>query len=269
MLGDVPFTISHLAAVLPLRSGRTRVEALPTAPLVIGSMVPDLPAALGAAALRPATHTGPLALVVDLALTALLWCAWVAVVRPAVIASLPEVAARWRPAARRRPVALWWVVAAVVGAVTHLLWDAFTHSSEGATWFDGFAGHGRVFLTLQIVSSVAGLVVVLVWLRRWWSGAAVDPEVAERVAWAPRWLLVGVVLVGVVGGGLWRWQHPEAVTSGREGLTASDVVFGSLGGALLAVAVLTGAFWVARWRGRAATDAALGSGEVESEQVRS
>ncbi|MGN6612934.1 MAG: DUF4184 family protein, partial [Angustibacter sp.] len=259
------------AAVLPLRSGRTRVEALPTAPLVIGSMVPDLPAVLGAADLRPVTHSGPFALVVDLALTAVLWCAWVAVLRPAVVSTLPEVAARWRPAPRRRPASLWWVVAAVVGAVTHLLWDAFTHSSEGATWFDAFAEHERVFLVLQVVSSAVGLLVVLAWARRWWSSTPADLAVAERGAWAPRPLLATVVLIGVAGGGLWRWQHPAAVTSLGEGdsLTVSDVVFGTLGGALLAVAVLTVTFWVWRWRGRAPVDGGLEPREPASEQVTS
>ncbi|KQX66665.1 DUF4184 family protein [Angustibacter sp. Root456] len=269
MLEDVPFTISHLAAVVPLRSGRTRVEALPTAPLVIGAMVPDLPAVLGAADLRPATHTGPFALVLDLVLTAVVWCAWVAAVRPAVVATLPGLAARWHPVPRRRPAVVWWVAAAVVGAASHLLWDACTHSGEGTTWFEAFAGQERVFFVLQLASSAVGLLVVLAWVRQWWLRTPVTAAVAERRPWLPRRLAAAVVLLGVVGGGIWRWQHAASQTSGPASgsLTVGEVVFGTLAGALLAVAVLTTAFWVRRWLVEAPSDDEVERREPTSEQV--
>lgn len=247
----MPFTISHLAAVLPLRAGRTRVDALPTAPLVIGAMVPDLPAVLGAADLRPMTHSGPFALAVDLGLTVVLWCAWVLAVRPAVVDLLPEVASRWRPARVRQPVALWWVAAAVAGSATHLVWDAFTHSSEGATWFGAFAAHQRAFLLLQLVSSVVGLAVLLVWGRRWWVRTPVADPSFRHLRWVPRQVAAGVVVVLVVGAGaLWRWQHPTTTVFGpvSPGATIGDAVFGALAGALAAVAVVTAASWVLRWR---------------------
>lgn len=262
----MPFTISHVAAVLPLRSGRTRVEALPTAPLVIASMVPDLPAVLGATDLRPVTHTGPFALVVDLALTAVLWAAWVLVVRAAVVATVPEVAARWRPVRARRPAALWWLVAAGVGSATHLLWDAFTHSSEGATWFGGFADHQGVFLALQLASSVVGLVVLAAWARRWWRRTPpLGLPVPDR-SWASRRLVAAVLVLGVVGGALLRVRYPAAGpdAAARPGLMVGEAVFGMLGGALVAVVALTAAFWLQRWRSGLASGPAAA---VEQERV--
>ena len=259
--GEVPFTVAHLAAVLPLRSGRTRVDALPTAPLVISAMVPDLPAVLGASDLRPLTHTGPYALPVDLLLTALLWGCWVLAVRPAVVASLPEVAARWRPRSGRRPVVAWWVAAAVLGAASHVVWDAFTHSSDGSTWFGGFAVHQRFFLALQLLSSAAGLVAVLLWAGAWWLRTPVAVGAPSRVAWTPgRIAAAAVVVLSVVVAGLWRWQHPAAAVRGRasHSLQLGDIVFGMLEGVLVAGVLLTAAFWVLRWvRTSAADDTAV------------
>lgn len=252
----MPFTVSHLAAVLPLRSGRTRIDALPTAPLVIGAMVPDLPAVLGAADLRPATHTGPFALPIDLALTAVLWWGWVVAVRPAVVSTFPEVAARWRSTPARRPVAVWWVVAAVIGAVTHLLWDAFTHSSEGTTWFGGFATHQGLFLGLQLGSSVVGLAVLAVWVRRWWLGTAAAVPAAGLSRSRPQVVGAVVVALGALAGALWRWEHPAAgaLTPQTPSGTVGEAAFGALAGVLLAVVLLTASFWAQRWRRRASDD---------------
>lgn len=260
----MPFTISHVAAVLPMRSGRTRVAGLPTAPLVIGAMVPDLPAVLGAVNLRHVTHFGLWALPVDVVLAAVLWCGWVLAVRPVVAATLPQLAARWPPAPARRPVAAWWLLAAALGTGTHLVWDAFTHSSEGATWLGGMAAQEGVFLVLQLGSSVFGLVVLLVWARRWWRATSAADASPGAAAWSPVRAAV-VVAAAVVVGGAWRFFHPVSVDGALavSGPPVGDAVFGMLAGALGGVVLLTAAFWLQRWRSGASSSARDGVRESE------
>src|SRR3954447_6213476 len=79
----VPFTISHVAAVLPL-TARPVSRWLPPTPLVIGAMAPDVPQTLGALALREDTHELTGAFGVDVVLTALGCLLWAYVLRPVV-----------------------------------------------------------------------------------------------------------------------------------------------------------------------------------------
>jgi hypothetical protein len=170
----VPFTFAHPAAVLPLR----RVLWLPG--LVAGSVAPDvgyylpLPAVLGGA-----THSVTALVGMDLVLAALvLLCGYLAA------APLMALTPSWlRRAVRRpdlgKPVRSWLAaitagLSLVVGASTHLAWDAFTHTNGFAVqrWAplrEAVVGPHRVYNVVGYVSSVGGLVVLaaagLVWLR--------------------------------------------------------------------------------------------------------
>jgi hypothetical protein len=130
-------------------------------------------------------------------------------------------AARWRPFSSPAEIssALQWLLAAsglLAGAVTHLVWDAFTH--EGARgvrmipWLEDpiveIGNHHMAGVRLlQNGSSLVGLVIVLgfVWygLRRGGAkaplGASQPPldralRPAERRAWVLAYLLAGVAL---------------------------------------------------------------------------
>lgn len=143
----MPFTLSHAAAVLPgiRRDGTSRGLLLASA-LVAGSMAPDttyfaataVPAAME---FGDVTH-GPLGLfTVDVVIAAALVGGWL-MLREPLVALLP---AAWRGRAyafvrgpdRRggRPVALAarFYLSAVLGASTHVLWDAFTHFDQWGT----------------------------------------------------------------------------------------------------------------------------------------
>jgi hypothetical protein len=153
---------------------------------------------------------------------------------------------------------VWWLVAAATGSFTHVLWDAFTHSSEGATWFDGLAGHQRVFLVLQLLSSVLGLATVLVWGWRWWWRTPPRLAVRETPRTRQRVSLAVFVLAAVAGGAV-RWRYPTARVEGRasHSLQLGELVYGTLGGLLVAVVLLTAVHW-ARRRPRSAVGAEAG-----------
>ncbi|MFK0289669.1 DUF4184 family protein [Streptomyces sp. NPDC090442] len=140
----MPFTLSHAAAVLPLirRTGTARGPLIASA-LVAGSFAPDVTyyadtVIPGGMAFGTVTHSLPGVLTVDALLTAVLVAGW-RWVREPLPALLPPAGrervgafARGRPrrartTRERAALAGWFYASAVLGAVTHVVWDAFTH----------------------------------------------------------------------------------------------------------------------------------------------
>ncbi|MGQ4386038.1 DUF4184 family protein [Streptomyces sp. SAS_270] len=137
----MPFTLSHAAAVLPAvrgdGSGRGR---LVPAVLVAGSFSPDMTYYVasvlpGAMEFGDFTHSFAGVFTLDVLVAWALVGLWL-VLREPLVALLPR-ARQGRPAGllrcgtareRVRPeLAAWWYVSAAVGALTHVVWDAFTH----------------------------------------------------------------------------------------------------------------------------------------------
>ena len=157
----MPLTLSHPAAVLPLRR-----LGLPASVMVIASMVPDVPLFLGSSAGYSATHRWTGVVTIDLLLTGGVVAVWFVVMRDALVDLAPDpVRLRVPPRARldRRQLLLL-PAAAVIGSATHVLWDAFTHPGRWGvrqvTWLQddhaGLAGHAWA----QYVSGVVGLAIV-------------------------------------------------------------------------------------------------------------
>jgi len=119
-------------------------------------------------------------------------------VKAPVLEVLPDGAyARWRPfssPARIASIRQWILVAfgVVAGAVTHLMWDAFTHENARGVrlipWLeepiDIGAHHIRAIRLLQDGSSLIGLAVVLGLIAYGLRPAAISPLVPGR--WGPQ-----------------------------------------------------------------------------------
>jgi len=168
----VPFTISHAAAVLPLQ--RITRSRIPLAALMIGSMSPDfayfLPFDLG----RTSTHDFDGMFLFCWPVGLAVWLLFVKLLERPTIELLP---AAWRERVPRSlPVTPRAVLLAslgiIVGAMTHIAWDAFTHVNTTITNLfpvleaEVFQFHGRsirVYLVLQYASSVAGLLALAYW----------------------------------------------------------------------------------------------------------
>jgi hypothetical protein len=208
----MPFTLAHPAAVLPLR-GLTRY--LRAAPLIIGSIVPDVPYFLPGSLHRdlPETHHFRDSYTVCL----LLGFGMLAVVyvlrRP--LTALLSARARWlclnalAPFGRSSAEWLYAAAALLLGIWSHLLWDSFTHT-------DGWAvrrvsalrapvsvlGHEEtVAHVLQYLSSVLGLLVLIVWYLHLPVPASARPAPrASRTAAGPALALTvsAAVLIGAV-----------------------------------------------------------------------
>jgi hypothetical protein len=206
----MPFTVSHVAAVLPAYRALSRARLFTAA--VIGSMVPDFGMLLPEAPGRLQTHSALALFTFCLPVGLLLYWITVYLIKPAIVEILPDgVHARLRAGNAAAPPGAprTWLHAAsaiVLGAATHIIWDGFTHeNAPGVRMFpvlDEFGpeidGHSvQLYRLLQYGSSFAGLAVVIVavvlWLRH--APAPASPparplRAREREAWISLYILL-------------------------------------------------------------------------------
>ncbi|MEV6943737.1 DUF4184 family protein [Streptomyces sp. NPDC051172] len=251
----MPFTLSHAAAVLPaVRSDGTGRGRLIPAVLVAGSFAPDMTyyaasAVPGAMEFGTVTHSFPGVFTVDVLVAWALVGLWL-LVREPLVALLPPP---WQPrpaallrcgAARthlRPSLAAWWYASAAFGALTHVVWDAFTHHDRWGVRL--FPVLGRVlwgsplYSYLQYGGSVVGAVVIGVWVTRALRRAPAHPvsHAVPVLSLRDRWWAC-VVLCGCAG--VWAveravrwWAYWGAVAGPWELIPA--VCFGAGAGLLL------------------------------------
>lgn len=235
----MPFTPSHIAAVLPLR--RLGV-GLPLAALAAGSVSPDVPYFIpGLMAVGQATHR-PLAVVsLDVVIGLVLWVGWRAGARPLHDLAPASVRERWRPADWRSTPPWTVPVAVALGAATHVLWDSFTHAHRfaathltvlSASYPSPLGGEWPGYQWAQYLSGAVGL-IVLAWVG--WRQPR-RPTTAVRTC-VPNAAVVVVTALAAIGGAAAR-----IVSSGAAEDGAGSVVFAGITGAIAAAAASLAAF---------------------------
>ncbi|HEU4779148.1 MAG TPA: DUF4184 family protein [Steroidobacteraceae bacterium] len=204
----MPFTISHAAAVLPLR--KLSNARLPLAALMIGSMSPDFAYFLPGDTDRVDTHSVPGLFWFCWPISLALWLLFVRVLEQPTSALLPE---NWRtrfaPSDREisRSSLSMASAAVLLGAVTHLVWDGFTHRGTAivdiipalkgvAFYYNGW--RVRWFVVLQHLSSGAGLLLLAIWAWRLPAGRYPRPP-GLSVSNATR-VLSAVILIAASSG---------------------------------------------------------------------
>ena len=200
----MPFTLSHPAAVAPLR-WIVRRDRLPLEAVVIGAMSPDFEYLLRLEPLSLVSHSMHGLLVFCLPVGLLTLALWVSLLRVpvrALFALLPSDGDAPRTVA-------WWgraALALLVGSATHLFWDAFTHRDEWgpviipslrSTAFT-IGGVGvPLYNVLQHVSSLVGGIVVGIWLWRKMQRDGAWPAIVA-VPWRQgTWIALGAVALAV------------------------------------------------------------------------
>jgi hypothetical protein len=170
----MPYTLSHLAAVLPFSRRLARLRILSA--MAIGSMVPDFGYLLPIHPIRAMTHSAVSLVTFSLPLGLLTYWIFQCWMKVPLFNLLPDRAyVRWRPFAAPAPLESprqWFLAAGgvLVGAVTHLVWDGFTH--EGARgmrmmpeledWQFELHGHHLIGARLaEDGSSLLGLALVI------------------------------------------------------------------------------------------------------------
>ncbi|MFB7948709.1 DUF4184 family protein [Kitasatospora phosalacinea] len=230
----MPFTVSHVAAVLPgLRVARGRGASV-AAGLVAGAMAPDVPffaesLVRGVYRHGGLTHRWWAAPTVDVVVGAGLVAGWYGAWREPLRAAVPG---RWNavvPAGRPTGAELGWTAGALAaGAATHLVWDSFTHHGRAGVRalpvLEREVGGVPLHAALQYGTSLAGLAVLARYAGPWRESrrgtaavlaAAALAGAAERVRRRERGtvdeacfgagagLAVGAALLGLRG----RWRR--------------------------------------------------------------
>ncbi|MFE8016578.1 DUF4184 family protein [Streptomyces antibioticus] len=274
----MPFTLSHAAAVLPgVRTDGTGRGRLVPAVLVAGSFAPDLTyyaASVLDDAMRfgDVTHSFVGVFTVDVLIAVALVGLWL-LVREPLVALLPRarqgrtaaLTRCGRPRARVSPsTALWWYVSAVLGALTHVVWDAFTHLDRwGMRLFpvlgETIAG-SPLYWYLQYGGSAVAAVVIAVFLTRAVRGTPDGPPdgvpaLSVRDRWWAAAVIGGCALVAAVRRAT-RWWEYWGQREAKPWELIPTLCFGA--GAGLLLGVLLYAVGVRLWRPATRPDVAAG-----------
>lgn len=195
----MPFTPAHVAAVLPLVGTRRARWVVPSA-LVTGSMVPDLLYFVPIRSDRNVSHSLTGVVTLDLALGLLFVALWRSVAAPVVRDLSPRRIRATVPVPPPSSVreALLAVPSVVLGALTHVVWDSFTHANGWVVQRVPFLTEELglpVFKLAQYGSGLFGCAVVLAYcLRR----AAAPPAPAGAPRARDRERTAALALLGAV-----------------------------------------------------------------------
>ncbi|MGN9760293.1 DUF4184 family protein [Streptomyces sp. SD31] len=263
----MPFTLSHAAAVLPaVRTDGTGRAALVPAMLVAGSFSPDMTyyaasVLSGAMEFGDVTHSFAGVFTIDVVIAWALVGLWL-LLREPLVALLPmrrqaRVATLLRcgaPRARVGPsLALRWYVSAALGALTHVVWDAFTHLDRwGMRLFpvlgEEIAGSPLYWYLQYGGSALAAVVIaafVFVALRRTPAAAPVGvPVLSVRDRWLAGAVIGGIAAVAALQRASRWWAYWGSTAKYWE--LIPTVCFGA--GAGLALGLLLYAAGVRVWR---------------------
>src|ERR1035437_831719 len=211
----MPFTVSHVAAALPLR----RLNLVWSA-FVVGSMAPDFPYIVVTTNYRSLGHQFPGLL--EFTLPASLFALWLfhaAIKRPAATLLPGGMQQRLRgqlgqfkfggPA---RFIATLFSLA--LGIATHVVWDSFTHPFFWPWWRwvwlqrwvkVPLLGPMPTYMTLQWASTVVGLVALGVWVLLWYRNTAPQPAVGAAKANSGPWIALTMMAVATVAALVRAW----------------------------------------------------------------
>jgi hypothetical protein len=177
----MPFTLSHAAAVLPFR--KYFREILPFSALIIGSFSPDFRYFLPGVRIRIFSHSpeGLFLFCLPLGLLALAFFHYIA--KEPLFYLLPKhLQLRIEPRAMefsflpfRKAVAI--IIALLIGGLSHIIWDSFTHANGWAVEKWRFLNYLiyqfpvynlTVFKLLQHLSTVGGILLLAFWFWHWY-----------------------------------------------------------------------------------------------------
>ncbi|MFJ5777207.1 DUF4184 family protein [Streptomyces sp. NPDC093094] len=270
----MPFTLSHAAAALPLvRTDGTGRWALVPSVLVAGTFAPDLTyyaasVLSGAMEFGDVTHSFPGVFTVDVLIAWTLVALWL-LVREPLVALLPRprqsrTATLLRcgaPRARAQAAtAARWYVSAALGALTHVVWDAFTHLDRWGMRIFPVLGReiagSPLYWYLQYGGSAIAAVVIAVFLVRSLrrvpaAGPVGVPVLSSGDRWAAGVLIGGCALVAAVQRASRWWAYWGSVAKPYE--LIPTLCFGA--GAGLLLGVLLYAVSVRVWRPAPVPDA--------------
>jgi hypothetical protein len=212
----MPFTLSHPAAAVPLKRGGLVLSAL-----VVGSMAPDFAYFIPQLPGIHLSHTLPRVLLFCVSAGfAALWIFHTFLKHP-LLALLPEshqnrlipLAGDFSFGPYRRFILI--IVSLAVGALTHVVWDSFTHEHGwmvqrlpllNMVIIETMIGSLRVFKLLQHGSTFLGALLLCYWYLNWYRQAP-EEHTVQSLNFSPTKRLIIIIsiclaalLLGIVYG---------------------------------------------------------------------
>lgn len=222
----MPFTISHTAVVLPFSRLLARWQLLSAA--TIGAMSPDFRIFFPGMS-RVETHSLVALFTFCLPVGLITYWVFQRFIKTPILEVLPDGPyARWRPFAAEANIRSWrqWLLAGggvLAGALTHLIWDGFTHDGGRGvrmfpvlddSLFDIGTRHVPAHFVLQDLGSLLGLAAVLAMMcygLRPEAGAAMPNRLIssrERWVWMLIYALTAVIFTTAFYIFVWLRQSP-------------------------------------------------------------
>lgn len=176
----MPFTPAHPAAVIPIRRWMGRYAV--TSALVVGSLMPDFVYLDPERITRPFTHGIPGLFLFCIPLGLLVLLIFQHFLKAPFIHLMPYRARRKLVRFEaplpvfRRELILPVILSLAAGALSHDLWDQFTHEDTlmlellpllNVLILKGYGPEIRIYSILQGLSSVGGIVFLLYWSWQW------------------------------------------------------------------------------------------------------
>lgn len=170
----MPFTTAHVAAILPIEKHFGRYFS--TTALIIGSVSPDLEYIIRMTLLGHYGHTILGIFIFDLPVGFALYIIYHGVVHKKLIAHLPQFFYsrfsdaenfEWIPYIKKNLFTI--IISLLLGTVTHLVWDSFTHNEEYvlARYLTILVNNvtflGKqypIYAIFQIISTVVGMIYI-------------------------------------------------------------------------------------------------------------
>jgi hypothetical protein len=250
-MATVPFTLAHAAAGPPL--WRLTGRRLVFSALVVGSMAPDFEYLVYLRTNRTIGHTLPGLVLMCLPASLLVLAVWHGLVKRALATLMPARAGHLAAAAQRPfpwfPAERFVTIccSVLLGAWSHLAWDAFTHRNGLVVRHLAFlthrvgVGHLHVYNVLQYASGLVGMALLVVWYRRWAAHAAgrhpVPPPSLPALPARLRWAALVTAAVAVAVGGMAGVARALALGGGPRRVLVQGVL-GTMAAAALAALAL-------------------------------
>ena len=211
----MPFTPTHMLAALPIARRWTSPGIFSA--LMIGSMVPDWPLYIPIGPEYELTHSFSGVFIACLPLGLGVTLLFLAVVRRALFELAPSGLQRrlvpfvGEPPAVTARAVVGLALAVCVGAMTHIVWDAFTHRDAWGvalvpglqqTWFNVMGEQIAGYMVLQHGCSLIGLPLMIVlylhWYRRADQWPADEPIVSNSARYVWIALFIGFPLLAMI-----------------------------------------------------------------------
>jgi Domain of unknown function (DUF4184) len=237
----MPFTLAHPIAIAPIWYAYRR--HLDLASLCIGAIMPDLDLFIPIIPEGGHTLRGIFTIDLPCAILFLLVIRWV-IAKP-FIALLPPYLGSCLPQPRMPPIVTA-IVSIVIGSLTHIIWDAFTHHDGWFVRHYDFlrvpTGRWPLYELLQHGCGVAGLIATALWIA--WAFAQAQPQQRpDTLSLAYRFAIITLIVIVTIMATLLDIRAGIKVGQPREGLAVRGVVgaITGIGGGFLVYAI---GFWL-------------------------